>query len=69
MRIVKETPANDLETLYRLMMRRIAKGYTAEQLNYLIAAPYHYVEDIESLKKAILFGWRTGQDYQRPGRR
>jgi len=51
MRIVKEMPANELETLYRLMMRRIAKGYTAENLNYLIAAPYHYVEDVESLKK------------------
>jgi len=51
MRIEKEMPANELETLYRLMMRRIAKGYTAEQLNFLIAAPYHYVEDVESLKK------------------
>jgi len=51
MRIEKKMPANELETLYRLMMRRIAKGYTAENLNYLIASPYHYVEDVESLKK------------------
>ena len=50
MRIEKEMPANELETLYRLMMRRIEKGYTAEQLNYLIAAPYRYVEDVESAK-------------------
>ena len=51
MRIVKEIPANELETIYRIMMRRIAKGYTAEALNYLIGAPYHYVEDVESLQK------------------
>jgi len=51
MRIEKEIPANELETIYRIMMRRIAKGYTAEALNYLIGAPYHYVEDVESLQK------------------
>jgi hypothetical protein len=51
MKTIQDIQAIQLETLYRVMMLRMAKGYTAEQLNYLIGAPYHFVEDVESLLK------------------
>ena len=51
MKTIQDIQAIQLETLYRVMMLRMAKGYTAEQLNYLIGAPYHFVADVESLIK------------------
>ena len=36
-----------LETVYRVMMKRIAKGYSAEQLSFLIGQPDEYVAGVE----------------------
>jgi hypothetical protein len=51
MRTVREIPAFELETIYRIMLRRIAKGYNADQLTFLIGAPAGSVEEIEALNK------------------
>jgi len=44
-------PAFQLATIYRVMLKRIAKGYSADQLNFLIGAPSDHIQDIESLQE------------------
>jgi len=39
-----------LEAIYRIMLTRIAKGYSAERLTYLIGKKNNYIEQVESLK-------------------
>jgi len=39
-----------LETIYRILLKRIAKGLTAERLSHLIGKEYNYIEQVESLK-------------------
>ena len=51
MTTIKEIPAFQLATIYRVMLKRIAKGYTAEQLTFLIGAPENHIQDIEALEK------------------
>ncbi|CAM4411779.1 hypothetical protein SAMN06265348_1179 [Pedobacter westerhofensis] len=51
MTTVKEIPAFQLETIYRVMLKRIAKGYNAEQLTFLMGAAPGYVRDVEALEK------------------
>lgn len=46
-------PAFQLATIYRVMLKRIAKGYSADQLNFLIGAPFDHIKDIESLLKSF----------------
>jgi len=47
----KEIPAYQLETLYRIMLRRISKGYSAAQLAFLIGVPDYFVSDVETLER------------------
>jgi hypothetical protein len=51
MRTIKLIPTFQLETIYRIMLKRIAKGYNAEQLTFLIGAPAGHVEEIEGLQR------------------
>ncbi|WP_158800312.1 hypothetical protein [Pedobacter sp. L105] len=43
-----EITSAHLETIYRIMVKRIAKGYTAERLSFLIGSDHNYVEQVES---------------------
>jgi transcriptional regulator with XRE-family HTH domain len=47
----KNISAFQLYSIYRIMLKRIAKGYTAEQLAFLIGAPERYISDVESLER------------------
>jgi hypothetical protein len=51
MRTIKSIPTFQLETIYRIMLKRIAKDYNAEQLAFLIGAPADHVEEIEALQR------------------
>ena len=51
MTTIKEIPALQFETIYRIMLKRIGKGYTAEQLSFLIGAPERYIQEIEELER------------------
>lgn len=44
---VKITAAH-LETVYRVMLKRIGKGYSAERLSVLIGKDHNYIEEVES---------------------
>jgi transcriptional regulator with XRE-family HTH domain len=50
-----------LETLYRIMLYRIAKGYSAGQLAFLIGAAPQYVEEVEAFQRPFY----TGDDLER----
>jgi transcriptional regulator with XRE-family HTH domain len=50
-----------LETLYRIMLHRIAKGYSAGQLAFLIGAPPRYVEEVEAFNRPFY----TSDDLER----
>ena len=45
----REMSSNQLETLYRVMMKRIAKGLSAEKLSFLIGRAPDYISNIEML--------------------
>ncbi|SEA52677.1 helix-turn-helix domain-containing protein [Pedobacter hartonius] len=51
MKTTKVITVFQLETLYRIMLQRIAKGYTAGQLSFLIGVTPEYVEEVESLQR------------------
>lgn len=38
-----------LQIIYRVMLRRISKGYGAERLSFLIGKDYNYIEQVELL--------------------
>jgi transcriptional regulator with XRE-family HTH domain len=61
MTTIKEIPALELDTIYRIMLKRIGKGYTAEQLSFLIGAPEGYIQEIETLERPFY----TTQDLDR----
>ena len=57
MKTSKVIPLFQLETLYRILLQRIAKGYSAKQLSFLIgAASADYVEEVESLQRPFYSG-------------
>ncbi|QNK61984.1 hypothetical protein H7F33_15705 [Pedobacter sp. PAMC26386] len=43
----------NLVIVHRVMMKRIAKGYSAEQLSFLIGKPNDYVTMVEMLKEPV----------------
>ena len=43
-----EITNDHLKTIYHIMVKRIAKGYTAERLSFLIGSDHSYVEQVES---------------------
>lgn len=47
---------NELNTLTRVMVKRISKGYTAEELSFLIGFTADYIPDVEMLKEPIYDG-------------
>ena len=51
MKTTKTLTVFQLEILYRILLQRIAKGYTARQLAFLIGATPGYVEEVESLQR------------------
>jgi len=51
MTTIHEIPAYQLDTTYRIMLKRIGKGYTAAQLTFLIGAPEGYIQEIEALER------------------
>lgn len=44
---------NHLQTIYRVMVKRIGKGYSAERLSFLIGKDPYYVEKVETLQIPI----------------
>lgn len=42
-----------LEIMYKVMMKRIMKGFSARYLSFMIGRPLDYVETIESLNAPI----------------
>jgi transcriptional regulator with XRE-family HTH domain len=56
MKISKVIPLYQLETIYRILLQRIAKGYSARQLSFLIGAAAGYVEEVESLLRPFYSG-------------
>lgn len=49
MNVLEEITRTQLETIYRVMIKRIAKGFTAEQLSFLIGKDDKYVRTVELL--------------------
>jgi len=48
--MIKEMTNNHLEIIYKVMMKRIAKGYSPVQLSFLIGRPQDYVERVEAFQ-------------------
>jgi hypothetical protein len=44
---------NELDTLSRVMVKRIAKGYSAEELSFLIGFMPEYVPNVEMLREPV----------------
>ena len=61
MKTTKVLTVFQLETLYRILLQRIAKGYTATQLAFLIGAAPQYVEEVEAFERPFY----TGDDLER----
>lgn len=51
-----EITSAHLETIYRILLKRIAKGYTAERLSFLIGKDHSYIEQVESLQLPLYSG-------------
>jgi len=51
MKTTKILTVFQLEILYRIILQRIAKGYTAGQLAFLIGAASQYVEEVEAFQR------------------
>lgn len=49
MNVLEEITRTQLETIYRVMIKRIAKGFTAEQLSFLIGKEDNYIRSVEML--------------------
>ncbi len=49
MNVLEEITSGELENIYQVMIKRIAKGYTAEQLSFLIGKEAGYISAIELL--------------------
>lgn len=49
MNVLEEITRTQLETIYRVMIKRIAKGFTAEQLSFLIGKEGNYIRSVEML--------------------
>lgn len=56
MKTSKKIPLSDLETIYRILLQRIVKGYSARQLSFLIGAAPDYVEEVETLLRPFYSG-------------
>ena len=56
MKTSKIIPLADLETIYRILLQRIVKGYSARQLSFLIGAAPNYVEEVETLLRPFYSG-------------
>lgn len=61
MKTTKLLTVFQLETLYRIILQRIAKGYTAGQFAFLIGAAPGYVEEVEAFQRPFY----SGDDLQR----
>jgi transcriptional regulator with XRE-family HTH domain len=61
MKTTKTLTVYQLEVLYRILLQRIAKGYSASQLTFLIGAAPGYVEEVETFQRPFY----TGDDLQR----
>jgi len=61
MKTFKVTTVFQLETLYRIMLYRIAKGYSAGQLAFLMGTAPEYVEEVESFQRPFY----TSDDLER----
>jgi len=48
--MIKEMTDNHLEIIYKVMMKRIVKGYSPVQLSFLIGRPQDYVERVEAFQ-------------------
>jgi transcriptional regulator with XRE-family HTH domain len=53
MSTIKEIPAFQLSTIYRILLKRISKGYSAAHLAFLIGAPERYISDVETLERSF----------------
>jgi len=58
-----------LEIIYRIIMKRIAKGYTAEQLSAILGRPPEYITSLEMLQIPLCneyelqeIAWALGED-------
>lgn len=47
MNYLAEITETQLQIIYKVMIKRIAKGYSAEQLSYLLGRPRNYVSKVE----------------------
>jgi len=48
--MIKEMTDNHLEIIYKVMMKRIAKGYSPVQLSFLIGRPQDYIDRVEAFQ-------------------
>jgi transcriptional regulator with XRE-family HTH domain len=61
MKTTKTLTVYQLEILYRILLQRIAKGYSARQLAFLIGAAPEYIEEVEGFQRPFY----TGDDLDR----